>query len=185
MQEKSLLKQDKFIRDILDYSRNTRKEIEPVEVDLRHMIDEIISIISHDYRNTNCSFELQGDGKLVCDSMRLQMILNNLISNAFKYSIFNHNPIVQIKASLTPEVVFIHIKDNGIGIPEKDQKMVFQMFYRATTRSNGSGLGLYIVKEAIEKMQGKIELKSKVGEGTSITIQLPNLANHNLYVADS
>lgn len=183
MQEKSLLKQDKFIRDILDYSRNTRKAIEPVEVDLRQMIDEIVSSLSHDYRNTQCSFVLHGDEKLVCDSMRLQMILNNLISNAFKYSIFNDNPIVQIEATIKTEAVLIHIRDNGIGIPEKDQKMVFQMFYRATTRSNGSGLGLYIVKEAIEKMQGKIKLASKVGEGTNISIQLPNLAKYDLKAA--
>ncbi|MDF9797583.1 PAS domain S-box-containing protein [Catalinimonas alkaloidigena] len=185
MQEKSLSKQDKFIHDILDYSRNTRKKVEPDEVNLRQLIDEIISSLSHDYRNTHCSFKLSGEGKLVCDSMRLQMVLNNLIANAFKYSFFQEKPHVQISASINDENTIITIKDNGIGIPDKHQKLVFDMFYRATNRSNGSGLGLYIVKEALDKMQGSIDLTSKVGEGTSISIQLPNLVNLTKYKVNS
>ena len=71
----------------------------------------------------------------------------------------------------------IKIEDNGIGIPEKEKAKVFNMFYRANEQSKGSGLGLYIVKETVEKLEGTITLKSEEGQGTTFEIYLPNLAN--------
>ena len=64
--------------------------------------------------------------------------------------------------------------DNGIGIAKENQERVFDMFYRATSLRTGSGLGLYIVKEMLHKLGGRLELTSQVGEGTSITIEIPN-----------
>ncbi|WPP51708.1 PAS domain S-box protein [Catalinimonas niigatensis] len=174
MQEKSLQKQDKFIYDILNYSRNTRHEVEPEVINIKMMIEEMVNLSSHDYRNTNCSLEIKGNTKIVCDEMRLQIILNNLISNAFKYSMYAEHPVVIIRLEVTPTELKIEIKDNGIGIPNESQSKIFSMFYRATTRSSGSGLGLYIVKEALDKLKGCIKVASEVGQGTTFTVSLPN-----------
>jgi signal transduction histidine kinase len=64
--------------------------------------------------------------------------------------------------------------DNGIGIRKEHLKKVFDMFYRATEKSQGSGLGMYIVKQAIDKLKGSVEIKSTFGKGTTIKIVLPN-----------
>ncbi len=173
LQDKSLRKQDKFIRDILDYSRNTRKEVLPEEVDVRAMVKEIIEHNCSDFQITEVSFDFSGDEIFVCDTMRLQVVLNNLITNALKYSSYAEQPIVKVNITNTLTHLTIKIIDNGIGIPEIEQTKIFNMFYRATTRSNGSGLGLYIVKEALNKMQGTIELASEVGKGTTFTVLLP------------
>ena len=68
----------------------------------------------------------------------------------------------------------IEFKDNGIGIRDEHLDKIFNMFYRATERSQGSGLGMYIVKQAVEKLDGKITINSKYGEGTEIKVVLPN-----------
>jgi K+-sensing histidine kinase KdpD len=69
----------------------------------------------------------------------------------------------------------IRIEDNGIGIDREHLDKIFLMFYRATESRSGSGLGLYIVKETIETLQGQIKVQSRIGEGTVFTISLPNL----------
>jgi signal transduction histidine kinase len=73
------------------------------------------------------------------------------------------------------DVAIFHFKDNGIGIQKEHMDKIFNMFYRATDRSQGSGLGMYIVKQAVEKVNGTISLKSSYGYGTEIKITLPNL----------
>jgi signal transduction histidine kinase len=67
----------------------------------------------------------------------------------------------------------IIFSDNGIGIEKNDLAKIFEMFYRATIQSDGSGIGLYIVKNAVEKLGGGISVSSKVGFGTTFTIKLP------------
>ena len=71
----------------------------------------------------------------------------------------------------------IRISDNGIGIARENHEKIFNMFYRVSTQSVGSGLGLYIVKETVEKLQGVINLESEPGKGTVFSIRLPNLAS--------
>ncbi|HZG01667.1 MAG TPA: HAMP domain-containing sensor histidine kinase, partial [Chitinophagales bacterium] len=110
------------------------------------------------------------------DPGRISVLLNNLISNAIRYQNPNvDKPYVDIAVETTADAAFIVVKDNGIGIDKAQQSKVFDMFYRVSQNSVGSGLGLYIVKETVEKLQGKIDLKSEPGTGTAFTIVLPNL----------
>ena len=71
----------------------------------------------------------------------------------------------------------ISIQDNGVGIPKKHLNKVYKMFYRATDDNAGSGLGLYIVKETVDKLSGNIEIKSKEKQGTNVLLEIPNLLN--------
>ncbi len=114
----------------------------------------------------------------VSDRFRLKVILQNLISNAIKF----HNPYVQerllrIKVNHLPNFSTVNLQDNGIGIDQKHLGRIFEMFYRATDKKPGSGIGLYIVKDCLEKVNGSIEVDSAIGAGTSFKIMLPTLSN--------
>jgi signal transduction histidine kinase len=106
---------------------------------------------------------------------QIKTILNNLISNSFKYyRISDERPTIEIDISINDQFTTILIKDNGIGIAKENLKSIFDMFYRASNQSKGSGLGLYIVKEMVGKLSGTISVKSKVGVFTQFIIELPN-----------
>ena len=81
---------------------------------------------------------------------------------------------MEIKVTVSESEAEILVKDNGIGIAEENQEKVFNMFYRVSNKSVGSGLGLYIVKEAVEKLRGEIGLRSEPGKGSEFNVRLPN-----------
>jgi PAS domain S-box-containing protein len=107
------------------------------------------------------------------DQMLVLHILNNVVSNALKYSVGKKNPDLNIK--FERKLVEITIKDYGIGIAENDRKNLFQSFYRGSNAFTipGTGLGLVIVKQFVEMHGGTIELTSKLNRGTTILITLP------------
>ena len=102
------------------------------------------------------------------------MVINNLIENAFKYS--GNNPI-EVSLKQEGKWKVLSIKDQGIGIRKKDLKNIFKKFYRVqdeeTRIAKGTGLGLFIVKQAIEKHQGRVEVVSEINKGTEFKIFLP------------
>lgn len=83
---------------------------------------------------------------------------------------------VKIQVQCGQKNALIIVEDNGIGISDSDQEKIFDMFYRATTLSTGSGLGMYIVKETLDKLNGKIKMESVLAKGTTFMIEIPNLA---------
>jgi signal transduction histidine kinase len=108
------------------------------------------------------------------DDFILRMVINNLIENAFKYS--GNNPI-EVSLKQEGKWKVLSIKDQGIGIRKKDLKNIFKKFYRVqdeeTRIAKGTGLGLFIVKQAIEKHQGRVEVVSEINKGTEFKIILP------------
>src|SRR6185503_13419535 len=115
---------------------------------------------------------------LYTDKFRLKIILNNLLTNAIKYQrkISNHSSCVAVSVYRHQESISIDIKDNGEGIHPNHQPRIFDMFYRATASTPGSGLGLYIAKEAAEKIGGHISVQSEYGVGSTFKIQLKDLS---------
>ncbi|HXH20364.1 MAG TPA: HAMP domain-containing sensor histidine kinase, partial [Chitinophagales bacterium] len=103
----------------------------------------------------------------------LRSILQNLIHNAILYRKKGERATVQISVSEAPTQIIIRVKDNGIGIPEKIQGRVFEMFFRGSNESEGSGLGLYLVKNAVTKLNGSVTMKSAEGAGTEFIVTLP------------
>lgn len=167
---------DKFIGEITDYSRNTRIHITLELILLKPLIKEIISSLQYSEGANELEFriEIEEDFVLRSDAYRLRIILNNLISNAIKYcDLSKDKPFVLLKANKTVEVAEITVKDNGIGIAKELHDKVFNMFFRATEKSTGSGLGLYIVSESVKKLNGTIELESETGSGSTFTLKLP------------
>jgi signal transduction histidine kinase len=118
--------------------------------------------------------ELSKDFIVLSDKVRLKIILNNLLSNALKY----HDPekndsVVSIQANHSNELLHILVEDNGLGIDSDQLPKIFDMFYRASVNSTGSGLGLYIARETIKKLNGKITAESTPGVGTRFILEIP------------
>lgn len=176
LQETSLKRLDQFITDILDYSKNMHEEIVPRQIDFNQLIDSAF----HDYQSVNTlpiNVIKNIDAKIpfYSDLLRLKIIFNNLISNAIKFQKEgDYNQYVEITVHTSAEKALITIRDNGIGIPEKFQEHVFKIFFRAAARNTGSGLGLYIVYNSLQKINGSIKLSSEPNEGTTIEISIPN-----------
>jgi signal transduction histidine kinase len=120
--------------------------------------------------------DLQGGPLVYSDQYRLTVIFNNLISNAIKYrDTAKDKPMVNIQGMISDESLVLYFKDNGIGISAEIGDRIFDMFFRATHQDEGSGLGLYIVKEAVEKLGGQISVESALGSGTTFKIIIPNM----------
>jgi signal transduction histidine kinase len=181
LKEKSLKKLDSFIADILNYSRNHRTELNLQDVDFEQELENILELQTQyelNYR-IETSLVVKQENPFFTDKQRLVIALNNLISNAFRY----HNPYqkpswIKVSVEVLPLKAVVIISDNGIGIGKEHLEKIFEMFYRATDKTTGSGLGLYIVKEVIEKLKGVIKVDSEINKGTTFTIEIPNLIAH-------
>jgi signal transduction histidine kinase len=166
---------DVFIRDIIDYSRNSRTGLSYDLVNMHQAVVEVQQNFQFLEGAANIDFqnEIILEGVFV-DRSRIMIILNNLISNAIKYHrLDGESRWIKTSVSKTKSFLNIVVSDNGQGIHADRKDKVFEMFYRGTERSQGSGLGLYIVKEAVEKMYGKISVESTEGVGTSFSVSIP------------
>jgi len=175
MIESSADKLDGFIRDIIDYSRNQRLELVLEEVSMKEELTSILDSLKYldEAGKVSCTITCIEDS-FRTDIRRLRVILKNIIANAFFYADTERpNPYVKIDCSIQRARLVITISDNGLGMEEEIQKDIFSMFFRGHTDSKGSGLGLFIAKENIEKLGGEIEVTSKVREGTTFTIVVP------------
>ncbi len=179
LQHDSLKKMDGFIRDILDYSRNSRTELSQDEVSFEKLISGLLA--QHEFtaggKAVTVTQHIEQSAPFISDAMRLQIVLSNLISNAFRYyNPYIENPWLSIEVKVTEVEAVIQLSDNGIGIQAEHLPHIFKMFYRATDHKVvGSGLGLYIVKESVEKMGGSITVESKMNKGSVFTVLLPDL----------
>lgn len=173
---KSTAKLDEFIKEVLDFSRSTRAELTIKKLNLEELLKSSLSAFEYQdaYENISVSFDLKCK-ELYTDQLRLKIVLNNIISNAIKYRKKDVNgSFLKITSREKGDMVFISFEDNGLGMDEKVRKKAFDLFYRGHVQSTGSGLGLYIVKEALSKLKGKISVKSKPEIGSTFLVKLPN-----------
>ncbi len=177
MMKKSIIKLDNFIEDILQYSRNARTDVVQENINFEEILQDFINEHEHmdGVKEIKLKVDIHQNMKFVSDKKRLKVVLNNLISNAIKYKdLSKENQFVSIDIKCSKDKALIDIKDNGIGMDKKNQEKIFKMFYRATKVSEGSGLGLYIVKETLDKLNGTITVESELGKGTTFNVSLPN-----------
>ncbi len=171
----SINRLDETIIEILDYSRNSRLNIQVDQFNL----EELITTIFDDLKpQVEADFQFQlkvnGNPQVAVDKMRLTTILKNVITNGVKYRKKRAVPsYISLAITNTEDICRITISDNGEGISVENQSKVFNMFYRASTSSSGTGLGLYICKEMVTKLGGEIILSSDLSSGTTIEITLP------------
>ncbi len=172
---KSINNLDEIIKEILAYSRNSRTGLQKETFDLKTIIQEIKNGLDI---KSDPSFifeeEYHDDTLIFADKGRLQTILRNLITNAFKYR-KKEAGIAFVKIDFTKKANTLQfaVKDNGQGIPGESLSKVFDMFYRGNaTTVPGTGLGLYICKEMLDKMGATYHIDSTEGQGTTFSFRL-------------
>jgi two-component system, sensor histidine kinase len=176
MMEKSANRLNNFIGEVLDYSKTSRKELSKQQVDLHILFNELQEKFAIDdaARKASIKISLQAN-TLTTDPTLLKIALGNLLSNALKFQKkYQTQPhAVEIRSQQQTDKLIISIIDNGEGIMESHLEKIFDMFYRATSNAPGSGLGLYIAREATRKLGGEISVRSIYGEGSVFSITLP------------
>ncbi len=170
---------DHFIGDVLSHSKNLKMEVSIAKVDFKYIIEQTFNDLNYLEGAKGISRLVKVDGiEFYSDPWRIAEILRNLISNAIKYRKLDQITCeIGIKIHIDYLRAEISFADNGIGIDEHNLAKIFEMFYRATEQSDGSGIGLYIVKNAVDKLGGQISVASRLGQGTRFSIILPNRIN--------
>jgi signal transduction histidine kinase/ligand-binding sensor domain-containing protein len=174
--EHSILKLEEVIKSLIAYSRNTRLEVQLQQFNLYDLVDEVIAELAFLPYSKNIKFlkHIEKNCIIHSDRQRLKIVLHNLINNSIKYSDPEKpESFVKVACHHNEKKHVIRIEDNGIGIVEEMQPKIFTMFFRATEKSDGSGLGLFIVKETLAALKGKIKVFSVPGEETTFQISLP------------
>ncbi|OUM93689.1 MAG: PAS domain-containing sensor histidine kinase [Thermobacillus sp. ZCTH02-B1] len=171
----------RLVNDLLHLSRldSNQERLRPTEVNVREMLEEVSDRFSFQMKQKGIGGSVlieDGIETAWFDRDQIDQVLDNLMSNAIKYT--QDGGHIEISARKpTPDTVSISVKDNGMGIPEKDQARIFERFYRvdkARSRNmGGTGLGLSIAREIIKAHGGTIELESELGRGTTVTFTLP------------
>lgn len=180
--KKSINKLDETICKIKEHSINTRTELKWESINFITLINEIFDLLQFMEGGNKIErrINIKQDEDFFCDKFRLKVIFSNLVSNAIKYQNPKiEKPFIRIDVNVTSTYAEIEISDNGIGIREEFKDKVFDMFFRGTEQSVGTGLGLFIVGEKIETLKGTIALASTFGKGTTFTIRIPNGEQHN------
>jgi len=176
--DKSVNKLDTFISDLTNFSRNSRLEVTVQKIDFASDIQDCMENLRYMEGADSIEViqEISQKTDFHSDNTRILIILQNLLSNSIKYK----NPkvkrsYVKIKITISPEEAEIIVEDNGKGIKEEYLDKIFNMFFRASQESYGSGLGLYITKQVVEKLNGSVSVSSVLGSCTIFSIKLPNL----------
>jgi signal transduction histidine kinase len=173
----SALQQDNFIKEILDQSRNSRLEVKKEEIQFEPLIDETfnqLKFATSTGKSVEKVIQINQTAPFFSDRWRLKVILNNIISNAIRYR-NGKDPVIRVNVNVDGHRAMLEVEDNGKGIAKEHLDKVYRMFYRATDDGAGSGLGLYIVKETIDKLKGSIRIDSEIGKGTTVSIEIPEV----------
>lgn len=179
MMEQSVTKLDETLKEILEYSRNARSEVMRSAIDFKSLLNNSMSKMEYIDGFDQIKIDvivIDNNITFYSDEYRISVILENLLSNAIKYrDPKKKNAYLNISLIITNKESEIKFQDNGLGIRESVLPKIFNMFYRGTEESEGAGLGLYIVKETVEKLKGNISISSTIGTGTIFTVKIPNL----------
>jgi len=174
----------RLVNDLLEIARSDAGKLK-VSVSSSYLATGIKSVLAEikplaDQKKITVTYdEVKALPPVMADAERVQEVVMNFVGNALKYN--NEGGKVRVWHEVTDAAVTTHVEDNGFGISEENQKHMFEKFFRAETDKTksvkGTGLGLFITKELIEKMHGKVWLKSKEGEGSTFSFRLPRTAD--------
>ncbi|MGD1894885.1 MAG: PAS domain-containing sensor histidine kinase [Cyclobacteriaceae bacterium] len=179
LMEKSIHRLNEFIHEIVDYSKSANQGLRREAIDFRSLVNDVFDSLGYTTSATQIEkiIDIHQPQPFYSDAHCLKVVLSNLISNAYKYSSAHRRPgEIRVSVFVSDQEATLQVRDNGLGIAKEHLSKIFEMFYRASVQQNGSGLGLYLVKETIDKMKGKIDVDSALGEGTSFTVRIPSVS---------
>lgn len=173
-----VLRLDTFIRNVIDYYKNSNAEEIKDTIDFNELAKEVIDSLRNIDPDVVFEPEVKQTAKFVGDLFRIDVVLKNLVSNAIKY----RNPenknahCIKLKITANEKEACILVEDNGIGISNEHLQNIFKLFFRtgSINQKEGSGIGLYIVKEATEKIKGTVSVESTPLAGTTFKVVIPN-----------
>lgn len=174
--ELSIRRLEFFISEIYQYAKNLRANIDLDEVDFTEMLQELIDGFSDhlNYELIKLDVVIEQNAKFVSDKDRIMAAIHGVLSNAYNYvDKEKNNNEVKVEVSVDVLGAVIKVTDNGIGVPEEIRTRIFEMFFRGTNQSTGAGLGLFIAKESLEKINGKIVLCEPNRASTVFEIYVP------------
>jgi signal transduction histidine kinase len=175
--EERIKKLDLIISDILNLSRSKKIDVKIEELDLRELIEETTADIKFNKGASSIflNYQAHPSHTFKSDYNQVKIILSNLLTNAVKYhNLDQPNPYIHVTFKRNRHIVEITVEDNGRGISKENVPKIFDMFFRASEDTEGTGLGLYIVKEALNKIKGIIFVDSELGKGSKFRIVLEN-----------
>jgi len=170
---------NRTITEIVHYSQNARVRLKPERINLRELFDDTFEKLNYLPEATIIDRVMEfEDDYITSDRFRMGVIFQNLLSNSIRYCDPGKDRMeIRLEQRRQGDAFVFNVIDNGIGIRESVMPYIYNMFYRGTERSDGAGLGLYIVRETLEKLRGAIDVESREGEGTQVTIALPELVH--------
>ena len=180
MFEQTLSNAKKLIDNLETASEILNKPMEYKSIDFNELITQTIALLKplNGIKNISFNINIPKELKIYSNPEMLYSILNTLLQNAIKYKrpkSKTHTPFIIINAFKTKEGIKITIKDNGMGIKKEETDKIFDLYYRSNHTVDGTGLGLYITKNAVEKLNGTISATSTINKETRFDILLPNL----------
>lgn len=179
MIERSTNKLNDFVSNIINYYQNNKSDELTEELNFDQLADEVFEKYKHYEGSEKVTFrkDISQIGIFKSDEHRLRMILNNLISNAIKFSDQKKDiSFIDLQVVQNKDKALIKVSDNGIGISPNTLPGIFEMFYANADKNIGTGVGLYIAKQAVRKLGGNISVSSDLGKGTRFTFEIPNRA---------
>lgn len=170
----STAKMDRLINAILGLSREGRRVLSPVNVDMTVLVSGIAASLQHQVDAAGGEIVVGKLPALVTDKLAIEQIFSNVTENAIKYIEPGRAPRVEISGRTEAGQAFFKIADNGRGIEEKDLERIFELFRRAGKQDKpGEGLGLAFVRAAVRRLGGSIDVESQPGQGTAFTLRFP------------
>ncbi|HOX83587.1 MAG TPA: HAMP domain-containing sensor histidine kinase, partial [Chryseolinea sp.] len=175
--KKSLLKLNSSIDEMTHFFRHDKLALQRQYIDVNQLLSEEVETLQNQFHKNPVvtTITFSGGADFYSDLVRVRTIVTNILSNAMKYcDVRKTSSFVKIDAVVTRDYCDICITDNGIGIEPEGKEKIFDLFFRNTDQSHGTGIGLFIVKDTIQRVKGTIEVDSIYGEGTTFRIRIPN-----------
>lgn len=175
--EQSIQKLDGFLNNLLDFFKNKRLETVIEQIDLNALLEDAVALhrAHPSKQDVLLNIHLDNQVPFYSDPHRLRLVLGNILTNAFTFQkISNLDKRVEVSLFVDSEKLDFKVSDNGIGIASEHIPHIFKIFYRADTQSQGAGIGLYVVKEVVEKLNGEIKVDSNLHHGSTFHVTIPN-----------
>lgn len=182
IQDKSI-KLDGLLKELVAFISLRDGNVEQDHFSLHEAVEDVMLRMSYmpDFEKITVKQSINHSQDFYGDARIMKSVLEKLVENAYRYSLPVEKPEMHINISQQKNHLLLEVADNGIGIPRQSLPQVFNMFYRASTLSNGNGLGLFIVRNLVEKLDGTVSILSEENKGTHVLVKIPVYPHENTF----
>lgn len=175
MYQTQIMRINTIVMDLINLTRMNSPAMNVIRIDFELLLAECIDAYQYlpNFKSIRFIRQIDRNIEFYSEWSIVNTIIQNLVENAIKYSKPEGDPFVRIYVMQEDGYIIIEVEDNGIGIPDDYQTKIFDMFFRANDRIDGTGLGLYILKRAVERLRGYVTFKSEIAIGSTFTVTLP------------